>query len=108
MALLTTNSIIFSGLNTESVYVAAAAEQTFANTGREFLHIKNASGSPITCTITTTATTGGLAVADNIITVGATTGEQMAGPFLPGVYSATGTITWSATTSVTVAVFQLP
>lgn len=111
MAVLTVSTIDYNGLDTESLYVAAAADQEFANDGRTFMHIKNGSGSPITCTITTPGTFQGLAIADVVVTVGATTGEQMAGPFPKGIYNAGDgniDITWSATTTVTVAVFKLP
>jgi hypothetical protein len=111
MAVLTVSTIDYNGLDVESLYVAAAASQEFPNDGRTFMHIKNVSGAPITCTVTTAGTYLGLALADPVITVGATTGEQMAGPFPQGIYNASDgniDITWSATTSVTLAVFKLP
>lgn len=111
MAVLTVYTIDNDGVDVESAYVAAAASQEFPNDGRTFLHIKNASGSPITCTVTTPSTHVGLALEDPVITVGATTGEQMAGPFPKGLYNASDgnvDITWSATASVTVGVFKLP
>ena len=111
MAALTVSTIDYNGLDVESLYVAAAASQEFVNDGRTFMHIKNGSGSPITCTVTTPGTYGGHAIADTVITVGATTGEQMAGPFPKGIFNAGDgnvDITWSATTTVTLAVFKLP
>jgi hypothetical protein len=111
MAVLTVNEIVYGGLDVESVYVAAAASQEFPNDGRTFAHIKNASGSSITCTITSAGTTQGRAIADDVITVGATTGEQMVGPWPRSIYNAADgniDITWSATTSVTIALFKLP
>ena len=111
MATLTVNTILYTGLNSESVFVAAAASQEFTNDGRTFMIIKNGSGGSITCTVTTAGTTQSRAIADDVITVGATTGEQMVGPWPRSIYNAADgniDITWSATASVTVAVFRLP
>ena len=111
MATLTVNTIIYTGLDSESLFVAAAASQEFVNDGRTFMIIKNGSGGSITCTITSAGTTQGRAIADDIITVGATTGEQMAEPWPRSIYNAADgniDITWSATATVTVAVFRLP
>ena len=111
MAVLTVNTIDYDGLDVESVYVAAAASQEFPNDGRTFMHIKNGSGAPITCTVTSAGTVQTRAIADDVITVGATTGEQMVGPWPRSIYNAADgniDITWSATASVTVAVFKLP
>jgi hypothetical protein len=91
MAVLTVSTIDYDGLDVESLYVAAAASQEFPNDGRTFMHIK--------------------AIADDVITVGATTGEKMVGPWPRSIYNAADgniDITWSATASVTVAVFKLP
>ena len=111
MAVLTTYTIDYDGVNVESAYAAAASSQEFVNDGRTFIHIKNASGAPITATLTTAGTVQGHAIADTIVTVGATTGEQMAGPFDRSLYNAADgniDITWSATSSVTIGVFKLP
>jgi len=111
MAALTVNTIDYDGLNVASAYVAAAASQEFANDGRTFVHVKNTDGSSHTITFTTTATVSGLAVADNTVTIAATTGEQMIGPFPTSVYNASDgniDITWSDTTGMTIAVFKLP
>ena len=113
MATLTVNDIVQTGLNTASVYVSAAGGGDVIpnNTGNTFLHVKNTDASSMTVTITSTATHSGLDVEDPQITVAATTGEQMIGPFPPGVYNnASGqvSISYSAVTSVTVAAFKLP
>jgi len=111
MALLTTYTIDFNGVNVASSYAAAAASQEFVNDGRTFIHIKNTSGGVITCTITTAGTVQSHAIADTVVSVAATTGEQMAGPFAKSLYNAADgniDITWSATASVTIGVFNLP
>ena len=110
MAVLTVYEMDYDGVNVESAYVAAAVGQIAPSTGREFIHIKNASGGSITCTLSLNDYAG-IAVDDVVITVGATTGEQMAGPFSPAHFNATTdgvALTWSATASVTVGVFRLP
>lgn len=111
MALLTAYTIDYDGVDVESAYAAAAASQEFPNDGRTFVHIKNASGGSITCTFTTAGTINSHAIADTVVTVDATTGEQMVGPFIQSVYDASDgniDITWSATASVTIGVFKLP
>jgi hypothetical protein len=111
MAALTVYTIDYDGVDVESAYAAAAASQEFANDGRTFVHIKNASGGSITCTFTTAGTYRSHAIADTVVTVGATTGEQMVGPFPKEIYNANDgniDITWSATPSVTIGVFKLP
>ncbi|MGB2807376.1 MAG: hypothetical protein WBC22_06535 [Sedimentisphaerales bacterium] len=112
MAILTAYTIVDEGLNTETagVYAAAAASQVVPNTGRELIHIKNTSGGSITCTMTPN-TYVGHTVSDVVITVGATTGEFMAGPFPQAAFNTTTDgipLTWSATASVTIGVFRLP
>jgi hypothetical protein len=81
----------------------------FANNGREFLHVKNGSGSSINATVQTPGTVDGLGISDLIVAVPAGE-ERMIGPFPSGVYNQTdGTtyVDWSAATSVTAAVLLL-
>jgi hypothetical protein len=112
MTILTAHTIVDEGLNAAAagVYVAAALSQVVPNTGRELIHIKNVSGGAITCTLTPN-TFVGHTVSDVVITVGATTGEQMAGPFPPAAFNTTTDgipLTWSSLTDVTIGVFRLP
>jgi hypothetical protein len=75
-----------------------------------FLYVKNASGSPITVTIDTPGLVDGLAIANLTVSVPATTGERMIGPFPPGIYNqADGNVyvDWSSVTSVTAGVFRM-
>ena len=58
---LTIQEIARAGL--EPSYSNAAADgNNFENTGREFVHVKNGSGSAVTVTIQTPGTVDGLAV----------------------------------------------
>jgi hypothetical protein len=93
-------------------FASAAASDTFAPSDRTFLYVKNTNASTRTITVTTPGTAaGGLAIADMVGTVGATTGELILGPFPYQNYAdpTTGvaTVTPSATAGVTYAVVQL-
>jgi len=79
------------------------------NTGRCLLHFKKSGAGDCTVTITTPATKGGLAVADQTVVVAATTGDEMIGPFPPSIYNNTiGDVefTCSEITGLTVAVIE--
>ncbi|MBU0846543.1 hypothetical protein KKH23_05085 [Patescibacteria group bacterium] len=107
MATLTAQTISRSGL--KAVYsVAASGGDEFANTGSEFIHVKNDDGSSHTVTIETVATVDGLAVADRDLAVPA--GEdRMIGPFPTGTYNDSdgkAQLTYDAVTSVTIAVLK--
>jgi hypothetical protein len=90
-------------------YFAAAASDTFTPGDLVFLHVKNASASPVTLTVVTTPSEGGFAVADevNVIAVG----ESVIGPFPPELFANVADgfahFSWSATTTVTLAVLSL-
>lgn len=86
-----------------------SSEQINPNTG-QFLHVKNASGSPITVTLVDAGTSpAGSATVNPTVSVPATTGDRMI--YLPPamVNPATGTIqvNFSATTSVTAALVRV-
>lgn len=111
MALLATQQVqTLTGL--VPTYAAVAASDTFVPDADTFIFVKNTNAATRTVTITTPGTlAGGLAVADAVGTVGATTGELMMGPF-PGNYYAdptTGlaTVVCSATTNVTIACIRV-
>jgi hypothetical protein len=90
-------------------YGAAAASDEFANNGRTVLHVKNGGGAPINVTIASAYTLDGLALADQVVAV-ANGAEKIIGPFSTAVYNdASGnvTVTYSATTSVTVAAISI-
>lgn len=111
MALLATQSIVRAGL--ASAYAAASAGgDTFAPDARGFLHLKNTGASAITVTIVNPRTDPyGNTIANNTVSVPATTGDRMVGPFPAEAYGnpATGlvNITYSAVTGLTVGAFQV-
>lgn len=107
---ITPQQIARTGLASALATPDQANGNTFANDGQCFLYVKNAAGSPITVTIATPGTVDGLAIADLTVSVPATTGERMIGPFPPGIYNQSdGTVyvDWSSATSVTAGVFRL-
>lgn len=110
MALLAQQAIALSGL--APTYSAAASSTTVTCGERTFLHVKNAAGSSMTVTLTATGRIRGQLAADLVITVPATTGERMIGPipaelFASAVDGTSAAITYSSTTTVTVACFTI-
>jgi len=110
MALLATQAITRASLAPS--FAAVAASDTFLPDRETFIEVKNANASPTTVTITTPRNDAiGNPVADNAVSVPATTGDRIIGPFPAEHYAdpSTGlaTVTCSVTASVTIAVFQL-
>lgn len=113
MTLLTVVNAKRSGNGNDLAGVAAnVAGDTFPNTGREVVVIKNASVGAITVTVPTTGTVDGLAIADLTASIGA--GEtRMLGPFPPSIYSADGqpgevaSLSYSDVTTLTVTVVKV-
>jgi len=80
------------------------------NDGRTFVHFKKSGASDCVVTIQTPKTVGGLAVAEQTVTVVATTGDKMIGPFQPSIYNDGAgdvNITLSEVTGLTVGVVSL-
>lgn len=109
MATLTTQVVALAGL--APTYGAAAASTKITCGERTFLHVKNAAGASMTVTLSSTAKVRGQAAADVIVTVPATTGDMMIGPVTPDLFAGTtdglAAVTYSATTSVTVAAVRI-
>lgn len=105
MALLTVQQIGISGL--APTYSAVAASDTIpVGDDRVFLHVKNASGTTDTVTITDPGTTpAGSAATNPTVSVPITTGDRMIALPLALAAPATGlvTVSHSQTTSVTCA-----
>lgn len=75
-----TQTYTSSGLLTTNTY-------QFTNEGRVFLHFKKTGAGNCTVTITTQGTLQGYAVTDQTVTVPATTGDVMVGPFAPSLFN---------------------
>ncbi|MFR9796139.1 hypothetical protein ACL02U_09585 [Streptomyces sp. MS06] len=110
MATLTVQAITADGL--EPVYTAAAAGGDKLKPGANtFLHVVNGGASPITVTAATPGNYyGSVANPDLTVTVGAS-GEQMipipVTPFADASDSGLASISYSDTTSVTVAALRV-
>ena len=109
MALLATQTAPVNGV--APTFSAANASDTFVAGPNVLLYVKNTNASTRTITLTTPATSHGLAVADPSNTIGATTGELIFGGFDSATYNdpTTGvcTVTPSATAGVSYAVVQV-
>lgn len=83
----------------------------FSNDGRTFLHVKKSGANNCTVTITTPATVAGQAVADPTVTVVASTGDKMIGPFPSNPYNDSQgivTVSYSEVTGLTHGAFRVP
>jgi predicted NAD/FAD-dependent oxidoreductase len=109
MATLPTQVINLAGLGV--TYGAAAASTKVICDERTFLHVKNAAGSSMTVTLSSTAKVRSQAAADVVVTVPATTGDMMIGPItkdlFAGVSDGLAAVAYSSTTSVTVAAVRI-
>jgi hypothetical protein len=113
MATLATQTVTRAGLG--PTYAAASGGGDAMACGSDMmLHVKNASGAPITVTIAIPAGASGFSQAaytSTAVSVPATTGDRMIGPIQPQLYQdpTTGlaTITYSGVTSLTVAAINV-
>ena len=105
MAELTVQTVSRTGVT--PTYQTLSASDTFANDGYTCLLIKNGHSSDCTVTAAIMRTVDGVTPTGKSITVPATTGEKLFGPFPPTDYGSTVTITTSHQTSMTAACFQI-
>jgi len=108
MALLTPQSVSRAApLTSKSFASCTSGGDTFSSGDDVYLEVKNASGSSVTCTVATPGKVDGLDIADYTFTVAATTGVTEVGPFPVDLFGKTATITYSAVTSLTIAVKKM-
>lgn len=111
MPLLPRETIDENGLL--ATYTAAdVGGDTFDNDGDTFLHVKNGGGAPITVTVTpeqpTTRKSGfGQLTKPNAEVTIAAAGDQFLGRFPTIAFGRVGAVTYSAVSSVTVAVLRI-
>jgi len=67
-------------LSTENTY-------KLRNTGHQFIHVKKSEATDCVVTIVTPITHNGLVVADREVTVAASSGDELIGPFPPALYN---------------------
>lgn len=108
MATLTAQVPTQAGI-TPTYAAASAGGDQVACDDRLYLHVKNTNAATRDVTIATPGNVDGLAIADNVITVAATTGDRIIGPLKASLYAdANGfaQITYSAVTNLTVAAIR--
>ena len=101
---LTVQQLVNTGL-APSYGAFDAAGMYFVNDGNVMLHIKN-SGTIKALTIATPAKVAGLDIAEDIVSIPATTGDKMIGPFDPSVFNQDAGVVYidvDSATGVTVA-----
>ena len=107
---LTVQDIVATGL-TPSYTGSLSTGNTYQvqNNGRVFLHFKKSAAVDAVITIATPVTKGGYAVADPTVTVPASTGDKMIGPFPPTIFNDDGILefTCSDVDGLTVAALRL-
>jgi hypothetical protein len=101
-------SIILSTTGITPTFNATSAQaNTFQNNGRTIVEVKNAGASPVTVTFVTPYLLGGVIdIPDLTLTVPATTGDRIAGPFPIELFGTDLVISTSVQTSVTMAAFR--
>lgn len=109
---LSVEEITRSGINlADTGSLSATDTYKFLNNGRTFLHFKKSGAGACTVTIVTQSTEDGLAVGDRTVSVPATTGDVMVGPFPREIYNDSSgfcTFSLSEITGLTVAVATIP
>ena len=108
---LATEKILQSGLvGTYTGSLSVANSYHVKNNGRVFLHFKKSEAVDAVVTIETPITVGGLAVAEQTVTIPATTGDKFVGPFPKNIFNdGDGEIIFSADNiaGLTVACLEL-
>ncbi len=112
VALAATQQIVDIGIApTYQGSLSTSDTYTFPNDGKTFLHVKKSGAGACTATIITPATYFGKAIPDTTVTIPASTGDKLIGPFQPELYTdpTTGlvSVTFSEITGLTVAVLKL-
>ncbi len=111
MATFATQEVRRSGL-APAYSAAAGGGDSFTPDNDTFIHVKNASGASITVTVVTPGSAfEDTTISDIAVSVPATTGDRMIGPFPPQHFAdpsdGLADITYSGVTSLTVAVLKL-
>lgn len=105
MAVIAIQTIILGGEPAD--YAAAVGPDTFVNDGRTFLHVKNTNAATRDVTIDSTKLCDQGFDHNQVVTIPATTGDVMIGPFPTARFGTTVTVTYSAVTNLTIAAFKL-
>lgn len=111
MATLTTQDVTRAGI-TPTYAAASAGGDSFTPGNDVWLHVKNTNAASRTVTVDTPRTViADVDMGNPVVTVPATTGDKMMGPFPVSIFAQTNDgladITYSADAGVTVAVLKL-
>lgn len=109
MANLPTQQVTLAGLAPQFVAAAGGGDK-LAPGDRTCLHVKNASGAPITVTVDSVRQSDYGQDSNVVVTVPATTGDRMVGPFPAQRFAGTDgkvAVTYSGVTSLTVAAVRI-
>lgn len=108
---ITVQDIVIAGLAPSYSTGDQPNGHDFTNDGRILLHVKNSGGSPCVVTALTPRKVSGVDISDPTVSIPATTGDRMIGPFDPATFNqADGRvyIDLSTDTGVTLAAIKLP
>jgi hypothetical protein len=108
LAVLTVQEVSLTGLSLAFAAAAAGGDE-FANTGREYLHVKNASAGDVTVTFDSVAPCN-QGYDHNVAVVVPAGGERIIGKFEPGRFNNSNNrvaVSYSGVTSVTVAAVKM-
>lgn len=108
---VTVQTISRAGITPTYEAVHADLQHAFVNDGRTFLQVKNVNAATRTATLKIASTVDGQAVTAPVVTIPATTGDKLIGPFPKSVYNqADGKvhIDFSVAADVTLAAIKLP
>lgn len=108
---LAAQNVIESGLTpTRTSGLSISNTYQVANDGRVFLHFEKSGLGSCDVTVVTPGSVDGHAIADLVVTVPATTGDVLIGPFPPAVFNSGGMLSFTLgeITGLTVAVLRLP
>lgn len=110
MATIPVTQSTTGGVAPPTFAAAAGGGDQFSNNGKTYYEVKNGGGAPVTVTFARQKSCDQGTVHSTTVSVPATTGDRICGPFDTGLYNdANGMVqvTYSAVTSVTVAAVSL-
>lgn len=110
MAQLTPQVVVLTGI-TPTLVAAEAGGDEFVNSGRDFIHIKNANAAAMDVTIDSQVDCNQGVDHDIMVNIPATSGEKFIGPFPKDRFNDEGgkvQITYSAVTDVTIGIVRVP
>jgi len=84
---LTVQNVVRSGLSHTTTAADTTDGNSFPNDGRTFIRVVNDTAGAVVVTIQTPGEVDGQAIGDRTVSLTATTGDKMIGPFPPAYYN---------------------